>query len=59
MACAPYQEKILRAISPGYIQNDYGTRELLEVSFCPVPAGRYSATILDDVDGSYDAGVGG
>ena len=40
MACALYQQKILRAVSPGYIQNDDGTRELLEVSFCPVPAGR-------------------
>jgi hypothetical protein len=40
MACALYQLKILRAVSPGYIQNDDGTRELLEMSFCPVPAGR-------------------
>jgi hypothetical protein len=40
MACALYQQKILRAVSPGYIQNDDGTRELLEMSFCPVPAGR-------------------
>ena len=42
IACELYQEKILRAVSPGYIQNDDGTRELLEVSFCPVPAGRMS-----------------
>src|SRR5580700_7247614 len=27
LACALYQEKILRAVSPGYIQNDDGTRE--------------------------------
>ena len=45
MACALYQEKILRAVSPGYIQNDDGTRELLEVSFCPVPAGRYALSL--------------
>ncbi|MGA7523907.1 MAG: hypothetical protein WBW84_15755 [Acidobacteriaceae bacterium] len=44
IACALYQQKILRAVSPGYIQNDDGTRELLEVSFCPVPAGRYLFT---------------
>jgi len=40
MACALYQLKILRAVSPRYIQNDDGSRELLEMSFCPVPAGR-------------------
>ena len=45
LACALYQEKILRAVSPGYIQNDDGTRELLEVSFCPVPAGRYALSM--------------
>jgi hypothetical protein len=45
MACALYQQKILRAVSPGYIQNDDGTRELLEVSFCPVPAGRYALSL--------------
>jgi hypothetical protein len=45
MACSLYQEKILRAVSPGYIQNDDGTRELLEVSFCPVPAGRYALSL--------------
>jgi hypothetical protein len=45
LACALYQEKILRAVSPGYIQNDDGTRELLEVSFCPVPAGRYALSL--------------
>jgi hypothetical protein len=45
IACELYQEKILRAVSPGYIQNDDGTRELLEVSFCPVPAGRYALTL--------------
>jgi hypothetical protein len=45
MACALYQQKILRAVSPGYIQNDDGTRELLEVSFCPVPAGRYALSM--------------
>jgi hypothetical protein len=45
MACALYQQKILRAVSPGYIQNDDGSRELLEVSFCPVPAGRYALSM--------------
>ena len=45
LSCALYQEKILRAVSPGYIQNDDGTRELLEVSFCPVPAGRYALSM--------------
>ncbi len=45
MACALYQQKILRAVSPGYIQNDDGTRELLEVSFCPVPAGKYALSL--------------
>jgi hypothetical protein len=45
MACALYQAKVLRAVSPGYIQNDDGTRELLEVSFCPVPAGRYALSM--------------
>ena len=45
MACALYQQKILRAVSPGYIQNDDGTRELLEISFCPVPAGRYALSL--------------
>jgi hypothetical protein len=45
LACALYQQKILRAVSPGYIQNDDGTRELLEVSFCPVPAGRYALSL--------------
>lgn len=45
MACALYQEKILRAVSPGYIQNDDGTRELLELSFCPVPAGRHALSL--------------
>ena len=45
MACALYQEKILRTVSPGYIQNDDGTRELLELSFCPVPAGRYALSL--------------
>lgn len=45
LACALYQEKILRAVSPGYIQNDDGTRELLEVSFCPVPAGRHALSL--------------
>src|SRR5580704_8517403 len=45
LACSLYQEKILRAVSPGYIQNDDGTRELLEVSFCPVPAGRYALSM--------------
>jgi hypothetical protein len=45
MACALYQEKILRTVSPGYIQNDDGTRELLEMSFCPVPAGRYALSL--------------
>jgi hypothetical protein len=45
LACSLYQEKILRAVSPGYIQNDDGTRELLEVSFCPVPAGRYALSL--------------
>ncbi|HEY1577015.1 MAG TPA: hypothetical protein VGF82_08085 [Terracidiphilus sp.] len=45
MACKLYQAKILRAVSPGYIQNDDGTRELLEVSFCPVPAGRYALSL--------------
>lgn len=45
LACALYQEKILRAVSPGYIQNDDGTRELLELSFCPVPAGRYALSL--------------
>jgi tetratricopeptide (TPR) repeat protein len=45
IACALYQAKVLRAVSPGYIQNDDGTRELLEVSFCPVPAGRYALSM--------------
>src|SRR5665213_111509 len=45
MACALYQEKILRTVSPGYIQNDDGSRELLEMSFCPVPAGRYALSL--------------
>jgi hypothetical protein len=45
LACALYQEKILRAVSPGYIQNDDGSRELLEVSFCPVPAGRFALSL--------------
>jgi hypothetical protein len=45
IACKLYQDKILKAVSPGYIQNDDGTRELLEVSFCPVPAGRYALTL--------------
>lgn len=45
MACALYQAKILRAVSPGYIQNDDGTRELLELSFCPVPAGKYALSL--------------
>src|ERR1700685_35347 len=45
MACALYQQKILRAVSPGYIQNDDGTRELLEVSFCSVPAGRHALSL--------------
>jgi hypothetical protein len=45
MACDLYQEKILKAVSPGYIQNDDGTRELLEISFCPVPAGRYALSL--------------
>lgn len=45
MACALYQQKILRAVSPGYIQNDDGTRELLELSFCPVPAGKYALSL--------------
>src|ERR1035437_4827350 len=41
IACALYQQGILKTVSPGYIQNDDGTRELLEQSFCSVPAGRY------------------
>jgi hypothetical protein len=45
MACALYQQKILRAVSPGYIQNDDGTRELLELSFCPVPAGKFALSL--------------
>jgi hypothetical protein len=45
MVCALYQAKIIRAVSPGYIQNDDGTRELLELSFCPVPAGRYALSL--------------
>lgn len=45
MACALYQQKILRAVSPGYIQNDDGTRELLEISFCPVPAGKFALSL--------------
>ena len=45
LACALYQEKILRAVSPGYIQKDDGSRELLEVSFCPVPAGRHALSL--------------
>src|SRR6202008_4697036 len=45
IACKLYQQKILRAVSPGYIQNDDGSRELLEVSFCPVPAGRYALSL--------------
>lgn len=45
MACALYQQKILRAVSPGYIQNDDGTRELLEMSFCPVPAGKFALSL--------------
>lgn len=43
--CALYQAKVIRAVSPGYIQNDDGTRELLELSFCPVPAGRYALSL--------------
>lgn len=43
--CALYQAKVVRAVSPGYIQNDDGTRELLELSFCPVPAGRYALSL--------------
>jgi hypothetical protein len=45
IACALYQAGILKAVSPGYIQNDDGTRELLEISFCPVPAGRYALSL--------------
>lgn len=45
MVCALYQQKVIRAVSPGYIQNDDGTRELLELSFCPVPAGRYALSL--------------
>jgi hypothetical protein len=45
VACALYQEKILRTVSPGYIQNDDNSRELLEMSFCPVPAGRYALSL--------------
>jgi len=45
LACALYQQKILRAVSPGYIQNDDGTRELLEMSFCPVPAGKFALSL--------------
>lgn len=45
LACKLYQQKILRTVSPGYIQNDDGTRELLEMSFCSVPAGRYALSM--------------
>jgi hypothetical protein len=45
MVCSLYQQKVIRAVSPGYIQNDDGTRELLELSFCPVPAGRYALSL--------------
>jgi hypothetical protein len=45
LACSLYQQKILRAVSPGYIQNDDGTRELLEMSFCPVPAGKFALSL--------------
>lgn len=45
ITAALYQEGIVKAVSPGYIQNDDGTRELLEVSFCPVPAGRYALSL--------------
>lgn len=45
MACALYEQGILKAVSPGYIQNDDGTRELLELSFCSVPAGRYALSL--------------
>jgi hypothetical protein len=45
IACKLYQEKILKTVSPGYIQNDDGTRELLEMSFCSVPAGRLALSM--------------
>lgn len=45
IACSLYQQGILKTDSPGYIQNDDGTRELLEVSFCPVPAGRLALSL--------------
>lgn len=45
IACALYQQGILKTVSPGYIQNDDGTRELLEQSFCSVPAGRYALSL--------------
>ena len=45
LACKLYQEGILKTVSPGYIQNDDGTRELLEMSFCSVPAGRYALSM--------------
>lgn len=45
IACALYQQGILKTVSPGYIQNDDGTRELLEQSFCSVPAGRFALSL--------------
>src|SRR5580700_3731255 len=45
LACKLYQQGILRTVSPGYIQNDDGTRELLELRFCSVPAGRYALSM--------------
>jgi len=37
-----YKAKFLNAVSPGYLLDEKGNRELLEVSFCPVPAGRFA-----------------
>lgn len=45
LACKLYQQKILKTVSPGYIQHDDGSRELLELSFCSVPAGRYALSM--------------